>query len=521
MTRTAAVILLCAAAGASAASPVVEVDCDVTVARGDGPLTYGVCMNYLIDSDAYDTKRKHKIRESLKALKVKAVRWNEGEVGDKMIWSIPPFTTPDAHATHERTPGTVHHNWRVDDDGKIRKAMQLDEAVAIARDLKLELYLIVGIDAIWVEDPSVRGKDTAGQVDEPGKVRKRMTDYRWAVKGKTARDMIVEGTTALARYVAKHAADVEVFLEIGNENYLSDASWKPESYAALVNVLSRKVKQANPKLHVGAQVTHQHRWTSVSADGRAWNDVMRNALEFKRLDHLIVHQYGYRDTPNLDAGVKFLASLPAEERRRIDLTVTETGAWHLPGSTERFSPNDLQRSLYQFRWLGMIQTGGRGKIRTPLFWTTRWVDALKRGSYEKSFHALNLDGELTPSGMAIRIWNEFVHDSLVKVTLPPKLRDLSCYASWKLADPTQLTVWLVNSHKDPRTVSLKLKNYPGTRITAMHRYTGNAHDDQHPTITPVKNPPTLQQAAPPTLDCKLPPYSITVLQLDAQTRKGS
>jgi len=87
----------------SARATEVVVDCNTKVVRSTEPLKYGVCLNYLIDSDRYDPKRKRKIRESLKALNVKAIRWNEGEIGDKMIWSIPPFERPDAHVTHQCT----------------------------------------------------------------------------------------------------------------------------------------------------------------------------------------------------------------------------------------------------------------------------------------------------------------------------------------------------------------------------------------------------------------------------------
>ena len=517
MKRPFTVVALVAVAGVPAglslAGPVqVVVDCGVEVARGSGPLRYGVCLNYLIDSDRYDASRKHTLRDSLRRLKVKAIRWNEGEIGDKMIWSIPPFRAPDAHVTHQRTPGTEHYNWRVDERGKMKKAMELDEAIAIARDLEVELFIIVGIDAIWVEDPSVRGRDTSGRADPLGEVHKRMTDYDWAIEGKSAREMIVAGTAALARYLAEHAADVKVFLEIGNENYLGDASWKPEAYAQLVNQLSRETKAANPKARVGAQVAHQHRWTSVAADGRRWNAVMREALELGRLDHLIVHQYGYRDTLDLDSAVAFLESLPPADRKRIDITVTELGTWHLPGSGERWSPNDLHRSLYQFRWLGLIQTNGKGLVRTPLFWTTRWLDALKEGSYEKSFHALALDGELAPSGQAVRVWNEFVHDSLVKVTVPDAARDLDCYASQKRADPTQLTVWLVNNYAHTRTASVTLKSYRGGRPTAVFRYTGNGPGDQHPALSRLDCLPSLGRGVPPSIDCTMQPYSITVVQ---------
>ena len=55
----------------------IEVDCSDVIAQRNEPMRYGACMNYLIDSDNYDPKRKIKIRESLRNLKVKAIRWNE------------------------------------------------------------------------------------------------------------------------------------------------------------------------------------------------------------------------------------------------------------------------------------------------------------------------------------------------------------------------------------------------------------------------------------------------------------
>jgi hypothetical protein len=514
LPTTAAVLsaTLALTASSRAVAAEIAVDCGDVVARGRGPLKYGVCVNYLIDSDKYDPKRKHRIRESLKKLGVKAIRWNEGEIGDKMIWAIPPFREPDAHVTHQRTPGTVHYNWRVDARGKPPKVMELDEAIAVARDMELELYIIVGIDAIWVEEPGVRARDTSGKADELGTVHKRMGDYPWAIPGKTARETIVAGTEALARYLAAHAVDVEVFLEIGNENYLGDANWKPERYAELVNVLSRKIRRANPEARVGAQLAHQFKWTSVSADGRGWNEVLREKLDFERLDHLVAHQYGYWETRNLDSAVAFLESLPRTHRRRLEITVTETGTWHLPGTKERWSPNDLRRSLYQFRWLGLIQLKGKGRLRTPLFWTTRWLDAIKKGAYEKSFNALNMAGELAPSGHAIRIWNDFVHDSLVTTTIARAPKDMQCYASVDTRQPEVLTVWLVNNHKDERPATVRLKSYRGRGPSAMYVYTGKGPEDKYPRLERAARPPALKRTTPPSLECRMPPYSITVLE---------
>lgn len=361
------------------AAPIrVTVDGDTVVARREAPLRYGVCMNYLMDGDRCDPQRKHPIRASLKKLGVKAVRWNEGE--------------------------------------------------------------------------------------------------------------------------------------IGNENYLGDANWKPAAYAAIVNALGTAIKKANATARVGAQLASQEKWTSVAADGRSWNAVMRDRLNRALIDHFIVHQYGYRRTNNLDAAVKFHDALPAADRKRIDLTVTELGSWHLPGAKDRWSPNDLQTALYQFRWLGMVQARGKGKIRTPLFWTTRWLRAVKHGAYDRSFHALNMAGELTPSGTAIRTWNAFVRDTLVTAAVAGSSKDLYCYASRDAADPAQLAVWLANNHPDDRTISLELKGCRGAGTPRVYRFAGTGPADTRPVFGPVDDRPALKPGTLPSLDCRLPPYSLTVLQ---------
>jgi hypothetical protein len=494
----------------------VTVDCGNVIARRPEPMRFGICMNYLIDSDNYDPKRKIKLRDSLRRLNVKAIRWNEGEVGDKMIWAIPPFTKPDAHATHLRTPGTVHHNWRVDESGKLKKVMQLDEAIAVARDLGIELFLIVGIDAIWLDEPSIRAVDTSGKGDELGKVHKRMSDFPWMPKGNTARDIITEGTRALALYLGTHASDLEVFLEIGNENYLGDANWKPERYAELVNALAAAIKKANPKLRVGAQAAHQFKWTSVSADGEGWNETVRETLDFARLDFLIAHQYGCWDTKNLDSAVALLKSLPAEHRDRLEINVTELGVWHLPGSKERWSPNTLRTSLYQFRWLGLIQTNGKGKVRTPLFWTTRWLDVLKRGPYEKSFNAIDLYNRLVPSGQALRLWNNHVHDSLVETTVTGGDRDTLAYAS-RDTKTGALTVWLVNIHPQRARTTLYLKVTERLQPTSVYVYAGNDPSDTYLRPARLGYVPWLKrQGADRVMEWTVKPYSLTIFRFTSK-----
>lgn len=505
---------LAAPAAPDPAKPLkIVVDGAEVIARGSAPLTYGICMDHIIDSDRFDPDRKHKIRDSLKALGVKAVRWNEGETGDKMIWSIPPFGKPDVHATHLRTPGTVHYNWRVNhEDGSFKHpVMELDEAIAIARDLESQLFIIVGIDAIWVESSGVRGRDTKGETDETGEIHKRMSDFPWATEGKSPEELIIASTSAMARYLAGHAKGIEVTLEIGNENYLGDASWKPEAYARLVNKLSKVIKRANSQLRVGAQLSHQHPWTGIAADGRSWNQVMRSDLDLGRIDHLVVHQYGYKDTPNLDSAVAFHDSLPADLRKRIRIAITESGSWHLPGSTERWSPNDLHRSLYQFRWLGMLQQNGKGKIEPPLFWNTRWLDVLKKGPYEKTFNAMGLDGALTPSGKAIQVWNRFVGDSLLEVT--GARGDFYCYASRMQDKPDQVTVWLANNSSWARRVSLRLRNVGARKISKLYRYGGKGPDDRKPVLSLIGSPPELTFRASKTELC-VPSLSILVIQFD-------
>lgn len=508
------VLALAALVPFAGAEITVSVDCSEVVASGDAPLKYGVCVNYLIDSDDYSPDRERSLRDSLKDLNVKAIRWNEGEVGDKMIWSIPPFEQPNAHSTHLRTPGTVHNNWRVDENGKVERAMQLDEVIAVARDLDVELYIIVGIDAIWVEDPSVRGTDTKGEGDPEGEVHKRMTDFAWATEGQSARDMIIAGTRGLALYLKEHAADLDIFLEIGNENYLGDANWKPDCYAEIANALAAAIKRVNPNLHVGPQLAEQYPWTSIGEDGRSWNEVMRRRLDLSLYDHLVVHNYGFGETGNLGSAIEFLETLPAEQRERLELTVTETGTWHLPGTKERWSPNDLRGALYQIRWLGFLQTQGKGHVRTPLFWTTRWLSVLKRGALTETFNAIDMDGDLVPSGQAIKLWNDHVHDQLVKTTVDGGDRDTAAYTSID-SDTGAMTLWLVNNRPEACAISVQLEGCSPQLITNAYLLTGDGPTDTQPSISPAQVPTLARQENDRAeIAVDMQPYSAMVLLLE-------
>ncbi|NQT87769.1 hypothetical protein HQ560_13455, partial [bacterium] len=144
---------------------------------------------------------------------------------------------------------------------------------------------------------------------------------------------------------------------------------------------------------------------------------------------------------------------------------------------------------------------------------TRWLDVLKKGAYEKSFNAIDLAGELAPSGQAIKLWNDFVHDSLVRTTVSGGDKDVLAYASMD-TKTLKLTVWLVNNHANEKRTSLRLKGYKGNRVATIHLYTGNAPDDTHPRITRVPELPILKrQGADGSLDCTMKPYSITTISL--------
>ena len=179
-------------------------------------------------------------------------------------------------------------------------------------------------------------------------------------------------------------------------------------------------------------------------------------------------------------------------------------------------PNTLRTSLYQFRWLGLIQTNGRGKVRTPLFWTTRWLDVLKKGAYEKSFHAIDLAGQRVPSGHAIKLWNDFVHDTLVKTTVGGSNKSILSYAGLS-TQTNELTVWLVNIRPEDRTAAVRLRGIKEGRVSAIHVYAGTGPEDVRPSVAELADTPGLrQQGAGSTLEWTMRPYSITTIRLSTK-----
>lgn len=485
-----------AAVGAALADPVIlTIHCDQPIVRADAPLRFGVNVNHVIGSDDYDPGRPVTLRDSLRALGVKAIRWNEGESGDKMIWSIPPFTKPDLHVTHDRRPATGHYRDHIDDAGKVIRAMQLDEAIGVARDLSLELYIIVGIDAVWVDEPAVRARDQQGREAELGPVLKRMTDWPWAVEGASSRAMILDGTEALGRYLKRNADDVDVFLEIGNENYLGKALWKPEAYGEISNAVAARVRRSGSKARVGIQVSDQRPWTSVSADGRPWNEVLLEVADLSLFDFFIAHQYGKEEPYNTDAAHRAMDGLNKADAERFFFSVTETACWggpgvsgNLPQPHNRWMRNTLAGALRQFQWMPFVFERGQGRLRTPLFWMSRWhPTSFHDDSYRATHCAIDKDGQLLAVGKAMRLWNEYVHDSLLKVTAPDDnvrrdKRDLLCFASRDRNDPSRLTLWLVNRGDEDKQVRLNLEGHSGGKMLKRLVYSGDGPDDVNPQI---------------------------------------
>ena len=71
-------IVFCAAFSCAATENAV--DRGMTMVAHPEPLSSGAYVDYLIASDRYNPVQKHKVREALRQLNLKVIRWNEDEM---------------------------------------------------------------------------------------------------------------------------------------------------------------------------------------------------------------------------------------------------------------------------------------------------------------------------------------------------------------------------------------------------------------------------------------------------------
>ncbi|MBV9852228.1 MAG: hypothetical protein JO250_21385 [Armatimonadetes bacterium] len=456
----AAALAVMAARGAAAPSLVLTVDAG-HILRQDADRFVGVNLNYIRDSDA-NRPHARPLKDALRDLGARWLRYPGGEKSDFYLWSQPPYDKPRP----------VSLGWYGTVAGR---RMDFDQYIAAARAARAEPYVVVGYTTA----------KASGR-----------TEAQW-----------LENAVAWVKYANVERKYGVRYWEIGNENW-NNGKAVPEDMARIVTEFSRAMKAVDPTIQVGASGNGDGWWSKFLPTAAPALDFISlslyNCWGWKSYDHFatlpaIADTIGDAETA-LNAIDRYA---PPADRPRLRVIVSETNSkdysedgW--PGA------NTLGHALVTFDTLGRVMAQPR--VLTAMVWTTRWMnDAEARDS---QWYALGPDNEILPTGRAIALWGQFVQKDMIAADGGSD--HVVAYAS-RSADGRRVTVWVLNrGYERADGVRIIIRSTARLRHAAVYQLTGTGPDDPSPHWGQLGAVPVSGNTVS-NLSC--PGVSVTVLSL--------
>lgn len=362
----------------------VRVDCSSTVSRlPEHPV--GVNVNFFMDGGRYPDA-EHSLDEALAELGVKYLRYPGGEKSDLYMFAEPPYTEASPAVCRtilapEDYPGMV------DAEGNFTyDPLNFDEFIATCRTIGAEPVIVVAADRYLI--PAQAGRRPA------------------------SREQLLEHAAAWVKYSNITKGYGVKYWMIGNESWnKNNVNSSAEIYANDVIAFSRAMKEVDPSILVIAN----------GEKDEFFKTVIETAGDY--IDRLCVSNYGVYDFlegydtyrkeekclvwPEQTAAGAMRKYATPSQLERLKLIVAEYGTidWfnNWPGT------NDMGHAIVNFDMTGQL-------LQEPLlefacFWNTRWIS----NETECADHdALDRNGNITPVGMSLKMWNDCDFSEIVE-----------------------------------------------------------------------------------------------------------
>jgi hypothetical protein len=469
----------------------------------------GINTCFFTDDDkSYLRSPKIPFDDALGELNPTYLRYPGGWKSDIVLWSVPPYTR--SHPTLARPHGAsfpANDRTLVNPDGSWRiDPYDFDEFIATCRAVGAEPILVVCYNA-----------------------------YRWSLDfdetPHPTRQQIIDTAVAWVRYANKVKGYNVKYWEIGNESWLpmkengKTSTIPVEVYVEDVVTMSRRMKEVDPTILIGANALRTDAWTTI----------LNKAAE--HIDFLVVHPYPFYGWRGYDAYLRkdpdtlycvrwaknAIKANDIATRRQLKIMVTEFAAgafneWDRTGA-------DVARGVMTVDMLGQLLLCP--DCYMSLFWNTINI-------YEGDgsvFNALMRDNTLSAVGRALTIWSRFLEDNMVETSTAQTRYDASnpeepidtlspsmvrCYAS--KTEGRVLNVILVNKDIKATHIDLTLNHANiADRQGEKWVYRGTSPTDKNPTWGKVGS----VKADGETLAATLDPVSVTVFSFLLKPNSGS
>jgi len=466
----------------------------------------GINLFMLLDDDEAEY-RKIPMWQALTNLGVKSVRFNEGEYGD---WYL--FTHPDS--VHLLTkPNAPLYPYLIDIKSKKIDGQLTDINTAPSYPgypLNLPGYR----KTIDFNDFLEMCKK-AGATDPTIIIPTHPMNWNEAKPFYPSRNDMIKMAACWVDYANNVMKSGIRFWEIGNEHYwenkndAKDTEWA-KTCAAMALEMAKAMKKVDPTIEVGVNGFTKE-WLGTLF---AYEDSNGKLIDY--IDYVIPHQYAkpeiigtyqkYLETGEyglheVDEAIKAIneESIPdINKREAMKIEVTETSAF-MAGSPALLVDNVAWVALANFEHLGYVISAE--KVGYAHFWITHWTN-------DKTYwSALNMDNTIAPMGWGIKLWNDYLRNTIWKADLTHN--QVRCYASSD-NNGKGITLFIVNKSTKQQNTTINIEGLD--KMTTSKVNTLYASNPEASSFTFKKG--ELSSRSDKKIEVKLKPLSITIIELD-------
>ncbi len=438
----------------------------------------GINANFLMDGGRFPAP-KHTLAEALKEMGVKYLRYPGGEKSDLYLFSLPPYE--NSRPALARTcnlddyPGVISAK-----GGYTYDPLDFDEYMEVCRSVNAEPVVVVAADGYLI-------KPEGGE-----KI--------------SSREDLIHHAAEWVRYAnIKKKYGVRYWM-IGNESWnTNNENSNADIYAQDVIDFSMAMKAVDPSILI----------IPNGASEEFFKTVISKAGDY--IDRVCVSNYGvyefihgydtYRDStkcliwPALTSVGAVEKYATEYQKKRLKVIVAEFGS--IDWAHNWNWTNDIGHAIVTFDMAGQLMV--QPLIEFSCFWNTRWIENESKPGVDHD--ALDKDGNINPTGFALKIWNEFPADRMVKTLSVP---EIPCFSGFNPANNT-LFVYAVNKSGNPATLKIDANNYTIKSVEDAWEYFGKTSEDIHPVWQQKETGRHLKTI-------QLKGYSITVLRMKVEQK---
>ena len=406
----------------------------------------GINLNYFMDGDYYEHTERSMV-EALSDMGVKYLRYPGGEKSDVYMFSSPPYGKSEPTAS--RTIGIEAYTGMLSEEGELLyDPLDFDEFMQICDSVGAEPIIVVAADRYLL--PPEKGKRSA------------------------KREKLIEHATEWVRYAnIKKGYNIRYWM-IGNESWhKNNINSTADIYAQDVIDFSKAMKAVDPSILVIPNGEKEEFFETVITKAG------------DHIDGLCVSNYGvfdfvdgyetYKDSTKcliwpaqtaLNALNKYANK---EQLERWKMIVAEYGTIDWFGLWK--ATNDMGHAIVTFDMTGQLLM--QPQIDFMCFWNTRWINNATDNPYT-DHDALDREGNLTPTGQAMKIWGNYLGKQMIKSQSSSDF--IVTYSSLD-KDQNKLFVYAINKGSEDVDIKLNIKNHELKSLPHGWEYYGKTSDD--------------------------------------------